>query len=81
MNVHMSSMHISMEHGFGNTINPWSFHRFGGNLKCSLSPVVSYFQVAVLFTNIYSCLYRNKTCEHMYYDPPPLSSNILLNIL
>ncbi|PWW74591.1 hypothetical protein C7212DRAFT_145834, partial [Tuber magnatum] len=74
MNTHMSSMRVSVEYGFGKTMNLWSFNRFKGSLKSGLLSVTGYFLVAVLFSNIHSCFHRNETCTHLHCNPPLLSS-------
>jgi len=78
MNAQMSSMRVSVEHGFGKTMSLWSFNGYKGGLKRGLSPVAGYFMVAVLLSNIHSCLYRNETCDRFYCDPPSLSTYLSL---
>ncbi|PWW71741.1 hypothetical protein C7212DRAFT_148763, partial [Tuber magnatum] len=74
MNAYMSSMQVSVEHGFGKSINLWSFNEFKGSLKSGLLPIAGYFSVTILLSNIHSCLYRNKTCTGFHCYPSLLSS-------
>ncbi|RPB01685.1 hypothetical protein L873DRAFT_1675815, partial [Choiromyces venosus 120613-1] len=79
MNAHMSSMRVSVEHGFGKAMTLWLFNGFKGSLKSGLSPVAGYFLVAVFLSNIHSCLYRNETCERFHCDPPSLACYLSLH--
>ncbi|PWW74668.1 hypothetical protein C7212DRAFT_209305, partial [Tuber magnatum] len=81
INAHMSSVDVSIKHGFGKIIYLWSFIGFKGNLKSSLSPVAGYFLIAVLLSNIHSCFYRNKTCDCFPCDLPSLSNYLLLQVI
>ncbi|PWW79620.1 hypothetical protein C7212DRAFT_275924 [Tuber magnatum] len=80
VNIHMSSMQVSVEHGFGKTMSLWSFNGFKGSLKIGLSPVAVYFLVAVLLSNIHSCFYRNETCNRFHCNPPSLSEYLTLHV-
>jgi hypothetical protein len=48
----LSSVRISVEQAFGLTQNPWAENAY----KMHQS-VASYFQVAILLTNCYTCIY------------------------
>jgi hypothetical protein len=61
INTAMSSVRISVEHGFAKTMMLWSFNGFKYNLKVGLSPVGGYFMVAVLLCNIHTCFNGNQT--------------------
>ena len=78
MNAHISSIHVSIEHGFGKIMNLWAFNWYKWSLQSGLSPVACYFLVAVLLSNIHSCFYRNETCDRFYCDPPSLSTYLSL---
>ncbi|RPA95931.1 hypothetical protein L873DRAFT_1811989 [Choiromyces venosus 120613-1] len=73
INMHMSSMRISVEHGFGKMMNLWSFNGFKRNVKSGLSPIAGYFLVACFLSNIHSCLYRNETRDQFHCNLPSLS--------
>ncbi|RPA99224.1 hypothetical protein L873DRAFT_1684634, partial [Choiromyces venosus 120613-1] len=79
MNMHMSSMHINVEFGFGKMMDLWSFNRFKGNLKSGLSPIARYFLITCFLSNIHSCLYQNETCDQFHCDLPSLSRYLLLD--
>ena len=81
INAHMSGLRVSVEHGFGKTMNLWSFNGFKTNLKVGISPVAGYFLVAVLLSNIHSCVYRNQTCRLFHSEPPSLYDYLLLDRL
>jgi hypothetical protein len=72
VNTAMSAMRISVEHSFGKTMMLWSFNGFKGDLKVGLSPVGAYFVVAVLLSNIHSCVYGNQTSQQFNCAPPSL---------
>jgi hypothetical protein len=79
INAHISGMRVSVEHGFGKTMNLWSFNGFKTNLMIGLSPVAGYFLVAVLLSNIHSCVYCNQTCHLFHTNPPSLHDYLLLD--
>ena len=72
MNAHMSSLRISVEHGFGKTSALWQFNTHDRNLKMGLSPVAGYYMVSILITNIHTCLYGSQTSEKFQCNPLPL---------
>jgi len=70
VNVHMSELRISVEHGFGKVMTLWGYNGYKLGLKIGLSPVAAYFMVSVLLCNLYSCLNRNQTCKKFLCDHP-----------
>jgi hypothetical protein len=74
----MSRIRVLIEHGFEKTMNLWAFNGFKTNLKSELSPVAGYFMIAVLLSNIHSCIYRNQTCRRFHHDPPSLHDYLQL---
>ncbi|RPB00936.1 hypothetical protein L873DRAFT_1893780 [Choiromyces venosus 120613-1] len=78
MNAHMSSIRVSVEHGFGETMNLWAFNGYKRSLQSGLSPIAGYFLVAILLSNIHSCFYRNESCDRFDCDPPSLSAYLSL---
>ena len=55
-NAHMSQLRISVEQGFGKVVNLWQFLSYTKAHKLGLSAVGGYYMVAVLLTNIHTCL-------------------------
>ena len=72
MNAHMSSLRISVEHGFGKIMQLWQFNGHEKSLKIGLSPVAGYYIVAVLLANIHTCLRGSQTSTKFHCNPPPL---------
>jgi hypothetical protein len=79
MNAHMSDMRVCIEHGFGKTMNLWGFNGHKTNLKSGISPVAGYYLVAILLSNIHSCIFRNQTCRRFHCDPPSLQDYLSLH--
>ena len=52
VNAHMSSLRISVKHGFGKTSNLWGFNTHGKNMKIGLSLVAGYYMVSILLAYI-----------------------------
>jgi hypothetical protein len=77
-NAIMSGHRISVEHAFGKTMMLWSFNGFKNDLKVGLSPVAAYFMVAVLFTNIHTCLHGSQTSKQFNCPPPSLETYLAL---
>ena len=71
-NKAMSKIRISVEHAFGKTTTEFAFVDFPKNLKVHLSPVATYYRVAVLLTNAHTCLYGSQTGSSFELDPPTL---------
>ena len=74
VNAHMSSLRISVEHGFGRLMMLWGYNGFKMGLKIGLSPVAAYFMVSVLFCNIHSCFHENQTSKKFHCPPPSVHS-------
>jgi hypothetical protein len=78
INAHMSSLRISVEHGFGKIMNLFSFNGYRRGLRIGLSPVGSYYMMAVLLANIHTCLQGSQTAEKFGIDPPSLDDYLRL---
>ncbi|KAI5803644.1 hypothetical protein EDC01DRAFT_594529, partial [Geopyxis carbonaria] len=76
MNSLMSSMRVSVEHGFAKVMTLWSFNGFKGDLRVGLSPVGAYFMIAVLFANIHTCFNGSQTGYTFNCAPPTLEEYI-----
>ena len=55
-NTCMSALRISVEHCFKLINSNWAFITFKPNQKALLSPTGAYYALAVLFTNIHTCI-------------------------
>ena len=69
LNSHMSSLRVSVEHGYGKTASLWSFNTHPRNMKMGLSPVAGYYMVSVLFTNIHTCMHGSQTSKQFGINP------------
>ena len=74
----MSRCRIAVENGFGKVSSLWRMGQFGANLQPGNSPVAAYYSVAVLLTNIYSCLRGRRTCFGLV--PPTLDDYLRLRV-
>jgi len=74
VNSHMSSLRISVEHGFARLMMLWGYNGFKMGLKIGLSPVAAYFMISVLFCNIHSCFHGNQTSKKFHCSPPSVHS-------
>lgn len=77
VNAHMSSLRISVEHGFGKLMMLWGFNSYKMGLKIGLSPVAAYFMVSILLCNIHSCFNSNQTSEKFRCQPPTVHENLV----
>lgn len=77
-NRRMSKLRIAVEHGFALHQNLWTFNGFRLGLKIEQSPVAAYYVVAVLLSNIYTCLRGNQTSKQFAMDPPSLEEYLKL---
>jgi hypothetical protein len=69
----LSSVRISVEHGFGQASKLWGYNSFGKELYSGKQAVAAYFRVAVLLTNCHICLRtRNQTTDRYNVAPPSL---------
>lgn len=69
-NSSMSSVRTAVEWGFGLVVNNWAFVDFPKNNKILLSAVGTQYAVAVLLTNLQSCLYPNAASQKYRVAPP-----------
>ncbi|KZV71349.1 hypothetical protein PENSPDRAFT_577890 [Peniophora sp. CONT] len=69
-NAEMSDMRVAVEHGYGIVVNNWPFLNCTSKHRLFLSPVASYYRVAVLLTNIQNCLYPNQVSQKFDLMPP-----------
>ena len=72
----MSSLPISVEHGFGRLMMLWGYNGFKIGLKIGLSPVAAYLMVSVLFCNIHTCFHGNQTTKSLHCTPPTVNRDL-----
>ena len=70
----MLSLHISVEHGFGQLMMLSGYNGFTMGLKIGLSPVAVYFMVSDLFCNIPTCFHGNQRSKKFHCTPPTVNS-------
>ena len=73
-NKRMSSMRIAVENAFGLTQVLWTRNAFSKRLKIGQSAVASHYRMAVLLTNIYTCIRGNQISGRFLVRPPSLRS-------
>ena len=64
-NRHMSSVHITVEWGFGDIIDKWKFLDFCSAMKIFEMPVGEFCTNGAFLSNICNCLYGNKTQQYI----------------
>lgn len=69
-NFKMSQVRQCVEWGFSKVVNLFAFVDFRKNLKLFKQPIDKYYKVAVILTNIHSCLYRNQTSYYFDVEAP-----------
>ena len=73
-NATMSSIRVSIEHLFGYTLNLWAANGYKYSQKIGHSPVAARYLVAVLLTNIRTCIDSgNQVAYYFNYKPPTLA--------
>lgn len=68
----MSKMRIAVENAFGLTQNLWTKNAFKETLKIGEGPVDSFYKVAILLTNCYTCIRGNQIGARFLCKPPTL---------
>jgi len=69
-NKKMNRLRVTVEWGFGLLITLWSYFDLKRQMKVPLTPIASFYRIAVLLTNIHSCMYGNETCRFFQTDMP-----------
>ncbi|RPB02765.1 hypothetical protein L873DRAFT_1826563 [Choiromyces venosus 120613-1] len=77
-NAKMSGYRSAIEHSFRKVVNLWSFIAFKNGLQIGLSPIGSYYAIAVLLTNLHTCLYGSQISLHFKVIPPSVDSYLNL---
>ncbi|PWW72282.1 hypothetical protein C7212DRAFT_228554, partial [Tuber magnatum] len=65
---------VAIEYSFRKVSKLWSFIAFKNGLQIGLSPVGMYYAVAVLLTNLYTCLYGSQISLQFNVVPPSIDS-------
>jgi hypothetical protein len=73
-NTAMSRRRIEVEHSFALMQNKWTRLAMHTTLRTLSSPISAYFTVAVLLTNIHTCIYGNQTSQKFECLPPSLET-------
>ena len=63
-NRHMSSVHITVEWGFGDIVDKWKFLDFRSAMKICEMPVGKFYTNGAFLSNKCNCLYGNKTQQY-----------------
>jgi hypothetical protein len=73
-NTTMSSVRITIEQLFGRTLNLWALNGHKYSQKIGNSPVAAHYLVAVLLTNIMTCISDrdNQVANYFNCKPPTL---------
>jgi hypothetical protein len=71
-NVAMSQYRISVEWSFGKVVNLWGHCAFAKGLRVGLQAVGTMYVVAVLLTNVHSCLYGCQVAQYFNTKSPSL---------
>ena len=71
-NVAMSQYRISVEWSFGKVVNLWEHCGYAKGLRVGLQAVGAMYVVAVLLTNVHSCLYGCQVAQYFNTEPPSL---------
>ena len=77
INAHMSSLRVSVEHGFGKINSLWQFLDYSRGLKIGLSPIGAYYMVAILLTNIHTCFRGSQVSKKFNCLPPDLQEYLI----
>jgi hypothetical protein len=71
-NKHLSSIRISVENFFGQVMEQWKYLGYRTGLRIGQSPVASSFEVGVLLSNCYTCMYSNTIGSRFGIDAPTI---------
>ena len=71
-NAAMSGVRVSVEWGFAEVVRYWPFVDVKNALQIGMSPVGTYYMVAVLLTNFKNCVEPNQISQFFQMLPPSL---------
>lgn len=70
-NKALARVRISVEHGFGDVQNLWTYQAFSKGISVGQQPVGPFYRAAVLLTNIFTCFRgSNRTSARFAMSPP-----------
>lgn len=72
MELEMSQVRITVEHGFGVVVNLWPFLDIFRKMQVLSSPVGRYYWVGVLLSDALNCLQPNQIAQAFDLLPPTL---------
>ena len=76
-NLELSRDRISVEQTFGLIINLWKANAFKILLRSQSMPVAAFYEVALLLTNCFICLWGNQVSKHYNIKPPNLEKYLV----
>jgi hypothetical protein len=76
-NRRMSEVRVSVEWGFGVIRNLWTFVDFRGGQKLWLQAVGIHYSVAVLLTNVHTCMRQGNQISRYFGVSPPTANEYL----
>jgi hypothetical protein len=71
-NTYMASIRVHIERGFGKVTQLFSGTDLKRVQRVLLSPTSAYYQCAVLFTNIHTCMHGQESYVHFGLAPPTM---------
>ncbi|DAZ99510.1 TPA: hypothetical protein N0F65_005382 [Lagenidium giganteum] len=71
-NKKMSSVRVSVEWVFGDVLRYWAFTDYHKNQKLHLQAVGNIYHIAVVLTNVMTCLHGSQTRRYFRLSPPSL---------
>ena len=71
-NTSMSRRRICVEWSFGKVSQLWGYTSYKRGMKLGLSPVGTYYRVAIFLTNCHTCYYGSNTSMYFKCAPPTI---------
>lgn len=65
----MEKARVAVENAFGDTQKLWNKNACSIELRSGSMPVAAYFEVAMLLTNCYTCMYMDMMAGRFLGDP------------
>jgi hypothetical protein len=73
-NAALSSVRIEVERAFRSVQQSWTYTAFGKGLRAGMQPVAAYFVIAILLTNVQTCLRGRERRNRFGLTPPTVES-------
>jgi hypothetical protein len=77
-NRRLSKVRIAVEHAFGRTQSLWTYIAFTKGLNLGNQAVASFYRVAILMTNLYTCTSGQSQSSIRFVCPPPTVEQYLM---